>query len=227
MTPRIPVPVYDGGADRGTRSDRADYLEPMAERWPGGDLLQLVDWLAVDRSPRWQKRLKPKEKPTDPDQWFTYCDHYAADLIEQACGQQLISAWVWWTDAALRRLLRGETVPVVYGDTVREHGARGLHDWMRADGEAFGWHRVHTDAALVEQLNDRQTIGLILTPSHVAVALPDIVANIPGTAPLQTQAGSRNVRLWRQDDWYRRNAETIRVWLEPSLLVNVKRPGKV
>ena len=221
MTPRIPIPLYDGGPDRGTRANRADYLEPMAERWPGGDLLQLVDWLAVDRSQRWQKRERADGT------FATYCDHYAADLIEQACGRQLISAWVWWTDAALRRLLRGETVPVVYGETVREHGARGLHDWMRTDGQAYGWHRVHTDAALREQLNDRQTIGLILTPSHVAVALPDVVANIPGTAPLQTQAGSRNVRLWRQDDWYRRNAETLRVWLDPHLLANVKRPGKV
>jgi hypothetical protein len=229
MTARIPIPIYDGGPDRGTRNDRADYLEPMAERWPGGDLLQLVDWLAVDHSRRWQKRLRPKEKPTDPDRWFTYCDHYAADFIEQACGQQLISAWVWWTDAALRRLQLGETVPVVYGPggTVREHGARSLHDWMRDHGQRYGWHRVHTDAALREQLNDRYTIGLILTPTHVAVALPDVVASVPGLPPLQSQAGSRNVRLWRQDDWYRRNAETVRVWLEPSALVSVKRPSGV
>lgn len=227
MTPRIPIPVYDGGPDLGTRNNRRDYIEPMAERWPGGDLLQLVDWLAVDRSQRWQRRLKPKERPDDPDEWFTYCDHYAADLIEQACGQQLISAWVWWTESALRRLQRGETVPVVYGETVREHGARGLHGWMRDHGQAYGWGRVHTDAALREQLNDRYTIGLILTPSHVAVALPDVVASVPGLPPLQTQAGSRNVRLWRQDDWYRRREDTLRVWLDPHLLVNVKRPGKV
>lgn len=227
MTTRIPIPLYDGGADLGARDNRRDYLEPMADRWPGGDLLQLVDWLAVDRSPRWQRRLKPKEKPTDPDKWFTYCDHYAADLIEQACGRQLISAWVWWTESALRRLRRGETVPVVYGETVREHGARGLHEWMGDFGQDYGWRRVHTDAALREQLNDRYTIGLILTPSHVAVALPDVVANVPGLPPLQTQAGSRNVRLWRQDDWYRRWEDTLRVWLEPSLLANVKRPGKV
>lgn len=222
---RIPMPLYDGGPDLGTRRDRRDYLEPMAERWPGGSLLQLVDWLQVDHSQRWQRRLKPKEKPTDPDKWFTYCDHYAADLIQQATGQQLISAWVWWTADAIRRIRRGETVPVVYGKggTVTEHGARSLHAWMREWGPSFGWREAGTDAELRNVLTRERTIGLILTPSHVAVALPDDVADVPGTAPLQSQAGSRNVRLWRQDDWYRRRSDTVRVWLDPALLTRVTR----
>jgi hypothetical protein len=214
---KIPIPVYDGGPDSGTRADRADYLEPMAERWPGGDLLQLVDWLGVDRSLRWQPR-----KRADGTQ-ATYCDHYAADLIQQATGQQLISAWVWWTPDAIRRMRRGETVPVVYGQTVVEHGAKSLHAWIREWGPSFGWCEVGSDTELRSVLTQRQTIGLILTPSHVAVALPDDVADVPGTAPLQSQAGSRNVRLWRQDDWYRRRSDVVRVWLDPALLTRVAK----
>jgi hypothetical protein len=220
MTPRIPIPTYDGGPDTGTRNDRADYLEPMGERWPGGDLLSLVDWLNVEKSQRWQPRKK-----ADGTQ-ATYCDHYAADLIEQACGQQLISAWVWWTEAAFRRLELGEVVAPVYGQTVIEHGAKGLHKWMIEHGERYGWHRVYTDAALRDMLTDRHTIGLILTPSHVSVALPDVYQPAPFSGPpLQTQAGSRNARLWRQDDWYRRRTDVVRVWLDPFLLTNVKRPA--
>jgi hypothetical protein len=190
----------------------------MAERWPGGDLLQLVDWLAVDKSVRWQPRQR-----ADGTQ-ATYCDHYAADLIEQACGQQLISAWVWWTEAALRHLELGDPVVARYGKTVIEHGAKGLHGWMIEHGERYGWHRVYTDAALRDMLTDRHTIGLILTPSHVSVALPDVYQPAPFSGPpLQTQAGSRNVRLWRQDDWYRRRTDTVRVWLDPYFLRNVVR----
>ena len=213
----IPMPLYDGGADLGTRANRRDYLEPMAERWPGGSLLQLVDWLEVDHSERWQKRPRPGK----PD--ATYCDHYAADFVQQATGQQLISAWVWWTPDAILRMRRGETVPVVYGETVIEHGAKGLHAWMREWGSEFGWSFAGNDTDLRSVLTREQTIGLILTPSHVAVALPDDVANVPGMPPLQTQAGSRNVRLWRQDDWYRRRSDVVRVWLDPSLMTKVTR----
>jgi hypothetical protein len=31
------------------------------------------------------------------------------------------------------------------------------------------------------------------------------------------------VRLWRQDDWYRRRTDTVRVWLDPYFLRNVVR----
>ena len=119
----------------------------------------------------------------------------------------------------------GETVPVVYGKTVVEHGAKGLHGWMIEHGEQYGWHRVYTDAALRDMLTDRHTIGLIMTPSHVSVALPDVYQPAPFSGPpLQTQAGSRNVRLWRQDDWYRRRTDTVRVWLDPFHLKHVTRP---
>jgi hypothetical protein len=97
---------------------------------------------------------------------------------------------------------------------------------MIEHGERYGWHRVYTDAALRDMLTDRHTIGLILTPSHVSVALPDVYQPSPFSGPpLQTQAGSRTARLWRQDDWYRRRVDVVRVWLDPFLLVNVKRPA--
>ena len=42
----------------------------------------------------------------------------------------------------------------VYGQTIIEHGARGLHGWMAEHGERYGWHRVYTDAALRDMLTD-------------------------------------------------------------------------
>lgn len=199
----------------------------MSERWTGGDLRSLVDWLDVENSLRWQPRKRPDGKTA------TYCDHYAADLIEQACGEQLISAWVWWTDESVRRLRAGEVVPVVYGKTVVEHGALGLYRWMRAWGETFGWRLCldGDDLSLRTEVSSRYTIGLILTPSHVSVVVPDSLEVSPGTLtrttpPLQSQAGLRNVKLWRQDDWFKNRTGVLRVWLDPSKLVNVTRPEK-
>ena len=197
----------------------------MSERWTGGDLRSLVDWLDVESSLRWQPRKRSDGKTA------TYCDHYAADLIEQASGEQLISAWIWWSDDSVRRLRSGEIVPVVYGDTVVEHGALGLYRWMRLWGEKFGWRIAGDDFDLRSEVSSRYTIGLILTPSHVSVVVPDSLEVSPGTLtrespPLQSQAGSRNVRLWRQNDWYKTRTGVVRVWLDPSKLVNVTRPEK-
>jgi hypothetical protein len=215
---QIPIPRYGEPTGQGMRSDRADYLQPMSDRWAGGDLLSLVDWLAVDTMLRWQPRTRPDGTKA------TYCDHYAADFIEQACGQPLISAWVWWTQDALNALRKGINVKPIYGQTIVEHGAKGLHKWSLEWATFYGWRPVQTDLELRRELTDRYTIGLIMTPSHVAIALPDTLQ--PGIgAPLQSQAGSRNVRLWRQNDWYRNRKDVLRYYLDPLLLKNVRRPG--
>jgi hypothetical protein len=224
----IRMPLHADRTRRGARNNREDYLQPMSERWPGGDLRSLVDWLQVESSLRWQPRKRADGTIA------TYCDHYAADLIEQACGQQLISAWIWWADDAIRRLRAGEIVPVVYGQTVVEHGALGLYRWMQLWGDQYGWSRSGDDSSLRTEVSSRYTIGLILTPSHVSVVVPDSLEVSPGTLtptsppspPLQSQAGSRNVRLWRQSDWYKTRTGVVRVWLDPSKLVNVTRPEK-
>lgn len=211
----------------GTRADRKGYLSPMAERWPGGSIADLLLWLDVEGSLRWQKRT------TSAGKLATYCDHYAADLIEQACGEQLISAWVWWTTHAERRIrLFGDVVAPVYGRTVIEHGAKGLHQWVARCGHEFGWTREKDAKNLQMQVDHHNTIGLILTPSHVAVVVPASVLDDvgmdgrlrpparPGDA-LTSQAGARNFLLSWESDWYARRTDTVFVWLDPAELKRV------
>ena len=217
----IPMPLYDNGADLGTRADRRDYLEPMGERWPykgarrtASALANLVLWLDVGRAARWQPRPRPNASPA------TYCDHYAADFCEQLLGRQVLSAWVWWTDSAIASMVAtGRPVPVEYGRTVLEHGARGLYGWLEEWGADFGWREESTSAALRKAMNEGVTFGIIVTPGHIAVALPDACEGAGGLVvdyarkrpsgrpeslpdvPLQSQSGSKCVTAWRRSWW--------------------------
>ena len=217
----IPMPLYDGGLDMGTRSDRRDYLEPMRERWPyTGDrrtvaaLTHLVQWLDVGRSQRWQPRPRPDKSPA------TYCDHYACDFAEQLLGRQVLSGWVWWTEAAIATMrATGQAVPVVIGQTVREHGARSQYQWLAEWGAEFGWREEKTGPALRRAMTDGMTFGIIVTPGHIAVALPDACEGPGGLVvdyarkrpngrmesmpdvPLQSQAGSVCRTAWRRSWW--------------------------
>jgi hypothetical protein len=224
----------------GTRADRKGYLSPMAERWPGGSIADLLLWLDVEGSERWKKRtitIKGKLRPDgtrapDTEKTATYCDHYAADLIEQACGEQLIGAWTWWNAAAEKRVRAGEVVTPVWNKTVIEYGAKGLHKWVARCGHEFGWTREKDAKSLQAEVQDRSTIGLILTPSHVAVVVPasvlDDVAMEARLRPptrsgdaLTSQAGSRNFMLSWESDWYARRTDTVFVWLDAAKLKRV------
>lgn len=216
----------------GTRADRKGYLSPMAERWPGGTIADLLLWLDVEGSERWRPYWVTLPDGTRKQR--TYCDHYAADLIEQACGGQFISAWVWWTASTERRVRAGEIVTPIWNKTVSEHGAKGLHQWVARCGHEFGWTR-EPDAKSLQRIVDRiGTIGLILTPSHVAVVVPASVLDDVGTDgrlrpparpgdALTSQAGARNFLLSWESDWYARRTDTVFVWLDAARLRHVER----
>jgi hypothetical protein len=209
----------------GTRADRNGYLSPMSERWPGGTIADLVTWMDVEGSERWRKRT------TSAGKLATYCDQYAADFVHELTELQLTSAWVWWTTDAERRIRAGETVAAVYGDTIIEHGAKGLHQWMGRCGHEFGWTSEKDGASLQRLVDQHGTIGLILTPSHVAVVVPSVCAEVielrvpTHRGPcLTSQAGARNFRLSWESDWFRRRTDTVFVWLEPGLLGSWVQP---
>lgn len=197
----------------GRRDNRRNMLTPMGERWNGhtgdlvADLVALVQWMAVDSSFRWM----PHPGRT-PGKLATYCDHYACDFMEQLTGQVVLSAWVWWLPEALEAIREGQDVEPVRGETVREHGARSLHAWLPEFGDEFGWRSEKNVSGLKAVLNSTPTVGLITTPTHVAIALPDACGDALGVTPggvvLTSQAGSRNAQAWRKDDWFRRNADT-------------------
>jgi hypothetical protein len=201
----IPMPLLQR-EHRGARDNHDGYLTPMRERWDGPRertpeaFAALTRWMAVDKVKRWQKR------PNRSGGTATYCDHYAADWCEQMTGRALLSAWVWWTDGALASMrATGQAVPVVYGSTVREHGARGLYGWLAEFGAEFGW-RLEKDASGLRAAMGADTFGLIVDPGHVAVALPDACGPLLGVSDgpgvLTSQAGGRNAMAWRQTDWY-------------------------
>jgi hypothetical protein len=223
----IPMPMHTTKRP-GTRADRNGYLSPMSERWPGGTIADLVTWLDVETSERWRKRT------TSSGKLATYCDHYAADVVWALTGRQLTSAWVWWTGHAEKRIrLSGATITPVYGDTIIEHGAKGLHQWMGRCGHEFGWTREKDGASLQRLVDSHGTIGLILTPSHVAVVVPSVCAEVLGaelrppvrSGPcLTSQAGARNFALSWESDWFHRRTDTVFVWLEPGLLGDWVQP---
>jgi hypothetical protein len=170
----------------------------------------------VENSLRWRKReitvrRTVRGKVVETKKTATYCDHYAADFTEQLLGIPVLSAWVWWNKDALAKIRKGEAVEAVYNVTTIEHGARGLWAWLPEFGDDFGWRSEKDMSGLKNVLNAENTIGLITTPTHVAVALPDACGKILGVADgpiiLSSQAGSRNSRAWRKNDWFRRNKD--------------------
>jgi hypothetical protein len=177
-----------GEAARKTRSPSASASERVAQ------LVALADWLDVERSIRYARTPRA-----------TFCNVYAADYCYLAAAYL---PRVWWTDSALLRLGRGETVAVLYAETVREMRADDLFAWLVDMGLNFGWRRVFDATALQEAANgggvglicaDRAAEGL---PGHISVVVPeangrratrDADGNV--TQPLQTQAGASNFRF--------------------------------
>ena len=226
----IPMPMHTTRRP-GTRADRNGYLSPMSERWPGGTIADLVTWMDVEGSERWRPYWVTLPDGTRKQR--TYCDHYAADVVWALTGRQLTSAWVWWTTATERRVRAGEVVTPVWNKTVSEHGAKGLHRWMSRCGHEFGWTSEKDGASLQRLVDQHGTIGLILTPSHVAVVVPSVCAEVLGAElrpparsgdALTSQAGARNFALSWESDWFHRRTDTVFVWLEPGLLGDWVQP---
>jgi hypothetical protein len=107
-------------------------------------------------------------------------------------------------------------VPIV-GRSVDEHGAGRQYRWLAEWGADFGWREEKDASGLRLAMVD--TFGIIVTPGHIAVALPDACEGAGGLevdyakrrpngrpesvpeAPLQSQSGSRCVTSWRRQWW--------------------------
>ncbi len=159
------------------------------------ELAAIIDWLACDDPAH--LRYKPRDG-------LTFCNIYAHDYCALA-GVYLPR--VWWSEAALTRIARGETVPPLIGNTVREMRADDLFFWLRDFGPHFGWRRTGTAGKLQLEAN-QGAVGLIVAErkqngrsGHIAMVVPETARhsarrNAAGevTAPLQSQAGTVNFR---------------------------------
>ncbi len=185
---------------------------------PGGDrlprLLGLPRWLDVERSARYQR------KPS-----ATYCNIYAHDFA-YLCGLYLPR--VWWRDPDTVT----EETEVIYGETVRELSADGLHDWLLNWSRHYGWQRYpgsNLDDAprWLQGILDADpglSIGLICGrvpgkgSGHITVALPQLPEYGRGAmvdsrgrvlSPLQSQAGSTNKQLFSKAWWTSRRFDSV------------------
>jgi hypothetical protein len=168
---------------------------------------EIVRWLAVDSSDRYQRTE------------VTFCNVYAADFCFLA---NVYLPRTWWTDSALTRIGRGEQPEVIYEATVREMRADDLFAWLVAFGPQFGWRRVF-DATALQDAANAGGVGVVCAdleadgkPGHITLVVPETPADRARrdadrnvTLPLQSQAGAVNFRYsivgrpWWEDIGFR------------------------
>lgn len=190
--------------------------ETAAERRAA--LAAIIDWLAVDN---------PAHTRYQPHDRLTFCNIYAHDYCHLA-GCYLPR--VWWSQAAIAELAKGNHVEPLYGKTIDEQRANDLFRWLRDFGMQFGWRQTGTLSKLQLEVN-QGAVGLIVARRTIDGQSGHIVAVVPETeenrarrnaagevvAPLQSQAGVTNFRYGTgKMDWWR-NAEfaEFAYWLHP------------
>jgi len=164
------------------------------------EIRQLIDFLNVPESERYR-----------PD-GNTYCNIYAYDYCFLA-GAYLPR--VWWTGKALIRLAAGQSVPVIYGETVNEKLANELNDWFKQWGADFGWRRTLDLNELQQAANEGKvciTVGKAKPHhhnghGHIVAVVPEndnfraTRSNGKVTELVKSQAGAHNFK-YHVDHWW-------------------------
>jgi hypothetical protein len=123
---------------------------------------------------------------------------------------------VWWSQAAIARLSRGETVEPKIGQTIDEQRANDLFRWFRDFGPLFGWRQTSTMTKLQQHAN-QGGVGIIVArrreegrSGHITAVVPETqdehAKRVDGEVvqPLQSQAGARNFRYGGlAGEWWR------------------------
>jgi hypothetical protein len=211
VQPYKPPFPYLKQSQRGTRANKLSMAAPMLARWRYNvsktyieNLADLVDWMDVENSKRWY-----------PENGNTYCDEYSEDFLDQLFGPYKLpyAASVWWTPQSLELIRLGDCPKILWPTTVKSNGARGLHDWLHDWSGTYGWQVFESEEDFYTWLNtEGPRVGVISTPTHVSVALPDKVnpaIKPKDFVPLQTQAGGTNKKYFRSNSWYIKNKTTI------------------
>jgi len=204
--PAAEVPIPGGrGAKRSAPAGALSLNEPRQPARSGASaealrasLNAIVDWLAVD---------KPANRRYQPHEGKTFGNVYAHDYCRLA-GVYLPR--VWWTSTAIVSLAAGIPVVPRLGDTVVELRANDLFRWLREFGPLFGWRQTGTVSKL-QQAANQGAVALIAARRREDGRSGHIVAVLPETgedrarrdakgevlAPLQSEAGARNMRRGR------------------------------
>ncbi|MGB5819802.1 MAG: SH3 domain-containing protein [Saonia sp.] len=165
----------------------------------------LIDTLNVEHS----ERYRPTEKNT-------FCNIYAYDFCHFS---DTYIPRVWWKEKAIKKLLEGQQVEVLYGETVYELNANALHDWLLEWGDDFGWRRISFAEEMQNAVNNEGGVGIICAKrrdtrfsGHITVVVPETNARKADRQagvvlhPLQSQAGGRNRKYFSKavGAWWRK-----------------------
>ena len=176
------------------------------------ELIAIVKWLRVDQSARYL-----------PSGSTTFCNIYAYDYCY--LGNAYLPR-VWWSAKAISALLQGQRVEAVYGQTVYEQNANGLHRWFQEFGPTFGWRRTVDLTALQDAANtgavcliSGQRVDLN-TPGHICAVVPES-GNHRATrlqsgevkVPLQSNAGASNFQFGGKAWWTAAKFKSFSFWI--------------
>jgi hypothetical protein len=213
----VPVNLLPNPASR--RDNHAAWQYPigeadMPEVDPNSDsntriscMHQIVDWLAVDKSARYQRDT------------HTYCNVYACDYLYLA---GVFLPRVWWTGKALQAVLAGTKINPVYNMTVEEVNANGLFTWLETWGADFNWVRTYSLDDLQNQVNQGNA-GVICAANidpnrsgHICCVIPETADKTATRAsgvvvcPLLSQAGAVNLSYYNNNPWWVKLAKEFR-----------------
>jgi hypothetical protein len=164
---------------------------------------QLIEKLNVTKSTRYQRTVED-----------TYCNVYSYDYCYFA---KVYLPTIWWTDEALQRVLNGEEVEPVFGETVDNIYSSAIHDWFGVWGASFGWKKMTDLDEIQHKVNTEGGIGIICAKRKIVGLSGHIVPIVPETKtkkafrengvvkyPLQSQAGKINYNYFARarKDWW-------------------------
>jgi hypothetical protein len=164
---------------------------------------KLIDKLDVENSIRYQRTIED-----------TYCNVYTFDYCYFS---NVYVPTIWWTEEALQKVLDGEEVEVIYGETVNHIYSSAIHDWFLQWGASFGWKRMFSVDEMQSQVNTNGGIGIICAKRREKGLSGHIVPVVPETDlhqayrengvvlyPLQSQAGKENYNYFSEvrKDWW-------------------------
>lgn len=159
---------------------------------------RILDYLDVQKAKRYMKSGK-----------HTYCNVYAFDYCYLA---GVYIPRVWWKKNALVEIKKGNTLPVIWNNTVYELSANRLFWWLENYGEKCGWIKVDKGPNAYDALQNAANsggVGVIvgdtgtLESGHITVVVPENAKhrakrdqNGKVLAPLQSQAGAVNKKYF-------------------------------
>ena len=177
-----------------------DSTNPLTKK---ESISQLIDKLNVAKSIRYQRTIED-----------TYCNVYAYDYCYFS---KVYLPTIWWTDDALQKILEGEKIKAIFGETVDHIYSSAIHDWFLKWGASFGWKRMFAIDEIQNKVNTFGGVGIICAKRKEKGLSGHIVPIVPETDlnkayrkngiviyPLQSQAGEFNYNYFSEvrKDWW-------------------------